>query len=172
MECRSSVTSGAHTHYIHLSGIHAPALRVWAPPLTEHWLEHLYSDKQQYNKQLTVLKYIENHSTPIVLSAVCCIVAYQSTSVQCGCLAIEVHKSEATAMGITNVWLGRASGGTEVITTDRGGSLPACWGPGRQRYYTYYLLSWWIVNQDILLISVTWPFPCFMSLQATHIKSL
>ena len=155
MECRSSVTSGAHTHYIHLSGIHAPALRVWAPPLTEHWLEHLYSDKQQYNKQLTVLKYIENHSTPIVW-----------------CLAIEARKSEATAMGITNVWLGRASGGTEVITTDHGGSLPACWGPGRQRYYTYYLLSWWIVNQDILLISVTWPFPCFMSLQATHIKSL
>lgn len=41
------------------------------------------------------------------------------------CLTSEARKSEATARGITNVRLGRASGSTEVITTDCGGSLPA-----------------------------------------------
>ena len=55
----------------------------------------------------------------------CCLSEYKC-SVWVWCLAIEARKSEATAMGITNVWLGRASAGTEVITTDRGGSLPAC----------------------------------------------
>ena len=35
----------------------------------------------------------------------------------------EACKSEATAKGITDMRLGRASGGTEVITIGRGGSI-------------------------------------------------
>ena len=43
------------------------------------------------------------------------------------CLTSEACETEATATarGVTNVRLGRASGSTKVITTDRGGSLPA-----------------------------------------------
>ena len=52
----------------------------------------------------------------------CCSSEYKC-SVRIWCLTSEARKSEATAKDITNVWLGRASGSTEVITTDCGGSI-------------------------------------------------
>ena len=55
-----------------------------------------------------------------------CCLSECKCSVRIWCLTSKARKSEATAKGITNVRLGRSSGGTEVITADRGGSLPAC----------------------------------------------